>query len=476
VTYDLFACGDAALDHRAARVAAGLLAAGLHPGDRVLALLHNGAELIELLRGCMRSGTVFVPMNWRLSPDELTAVAADADARAIVASNEEQLEQLGRGSRNAQLFINNYDDWIAGQDRVDSHGQPPNDDVVLQIYTSGTSGRPKGVLLTYGNLAAKLPRAADSWRFGAHSVSLLATPMFHIGGLGWALVGLHSGARTIMAGPTPPAELADLLRRERVTHAFLVPTQLQGICDIADGGGFPDLQVVVYGAAPMSADTQSAVLDTFDCTLLHVYGMTETTGSITQHALTRSDIGKPQTAGEPYPGVELTIHDPTTRAMLPAGVPGEIWTRSAQNTPGYAGDPEATRRLLTADGWLRTGDIGYLDDAGRLFVTDRLKDLIITGGENVVPAEVEKVLREHHDVADVAVIGLPDVRWGEVVAAVIVPRPGRAPSLDDVVAFTADRLAGYKRPRALHLVGALPRGATGKVRKQALVEELSRGR
>ena len=161
---------------------------------------------------------------------------------------------------------------------------------------------------------------------------------------------------------------------------------------------------------------------------------------------------------------------------LPPGSPGEIWTRSAQNTPGYAGDPVATQRLLTVDGWLRTGDIGYLDDEGRLFVTDRLKELIITGGENVVPAEVESVLREHDDIADVAVVGLPDPRWGEVVTAVVVPRPGRTPSLDDVVAFSADRLVGYKRPRALHLVGELPRGMTGKVRKHALVEELSRDR
>jgi long-chain acyl-CoA synthetase len=476
VTYDLFARRDAGLNDRGARVAAGFLAAGLDPGDRVLALLPNGPELIELLFGCMRSGTILVPMNWRLSPAELTSVAADADARAIVTSDETQLAQLQRGSPNARLLVDNYDEWLTDQTDVGPHRQPADDDVVLQVYTSGTSGRPKGVLLTHRNLTAKLPRAADSWRFGTDSVSLLATPMFHIGGLGWALVGLHSGARSIIVGPTPPAELADLLRRERVTHAFLVPRQLQGICDVDVDGGFPDLQVVVYGAAPMSAETQAAVLDTFDCTLLHVYGMTETTGSITQHALARRDIGKPQTAGMPYPGIELTIRDPKTCTALPSRSPGEIWTRSAQNTPGYAGDAEATRRLLTDDGWLRTGDIGYLDDAGRLFVTDRLKDLIITGGENVVPAEVESVLRTHDDIADVAVVGLPDVRWGEVVTAVVVPRPGRSLSLDDVVTFTADRLAGYKRPRALYLVDDLPRGATGKVRKRELVEELSRDR
>jgi long-chain acyl-CoA synthetase len=452
-------CTYAELDDRGARVAAGLAAAGLQPGDRVLALLPNGQELIELLLGCARSGTVLVPVNWRLSREEVLAIAEDAHASAIFAETDQP-----------------YETWLTAQHPGSVRRQQAADHAVLQVYTSGTSGRPKGVLLTYGNLAAKVPGAAHAWGFGPDAVSLLATPMFHVGGLGWALVGLHSGARTIVVGPTPAPDLAQLLRRERVTHAFLVPTQLQGLCDIPGSDGFPDLQVVVYGAAPMSAETQAAVLDTFDCALVHVYGMTETTGSITQHALSRSDPGSPPTVGKPYPGIELTIRDPATCMRLPAGSPGEIWTRSAQNTAGYAGDPVATRRLLTVDGWLRTGDIGYLDDDGQLFITDRLKDMIITGGENVVPAEIESVLREHADVADVAVIGLPDARWGEVVAAVVVPRPGRTPSLDDVITFTADRLAGYKRPRALHLVGELPRGATGKVRKRELVEELSHGR
>ena len=470
-------CTFGELDGRADRVASGLLAAGLRPGDRVLALLPSGPELIELLLGCARSGTILVPMNWRLAPDELLAVATDADARAIVASTGGQLLQLSRGSRDArlhQLVGRTYEEWLLGHAPDVVRRKPADDDTVLQVYTSGTSGRPKGVLLTHANLVAKVPRVAVTWRFSPETVSLLATPLFHVGGLGWALVGLHSGARTIIVGPTAAAELAALIRTERVTHAFLVPTQLQALCDIADGDRrpeFPDLDVVVYGAAPMSAPTRAAVLRTFGCTLVHVYGLTETTGAITQYELV--DGGEAQSAGHPYPWVELTIRDPSTGALLPTGSAGEIWTRSAQNTPGYAGDPDATRTLITADGWLRTGDVGYLDRGGRLFVTDRLKDLIVTGGENVVPAEVETVLREHVDVADVAVVGIPDTRWGEIVTAVVVPHRGRTPSLDDVVAFAADRLAGYKRPRALHLVRELPRGATGKVRKQALVEEFT---
>ncbi len=174
--------------------------------------------------------------------------------------------------------------------------------------------------------------------------------------------------------------------------------------------------------------------------------------------------------------MELAIREPGTGRALPAGEAGEVWTRSAQNTPGYAGQPAATEALLTADGWLRTGDGGYLDSGGYLYLTDRLKDMIVTGGENVYPAEVEAVLGGHRDVAEVAVIGLPDPRWGESVTAVVVPRPGSGLRSDDVVAYTAGRLASYKRPRAAFLVAALPRNATGKVAKKQLVDTLTANR
>jgi acyl-CoA synthetase (AMP-forming)/AMP-acid ligase II len=335
------------------------------------------------------------------------------------------------------------------------------------------------VLLTNRNLAAKVPRAAVAWGVDAGSVSLLATPLFHVGGLSWGLVGLHAGARTVIVGSIRPPELVALLRRQRVTHTFLVPTMLQDLCAVAGTGAFPDLTTIVFGAAPINEPTQRAVLDTFRCGLIHVYGLSETTGSVTQIE-TRMDAPPAErrqrirSAGRAFPWVELSVRDPATGAAVPAGAIGEVWTRSEQNTPGYAGNAEATQELLTPDGWLRTGDAGYLDADGYLFLTDRLKDMIVTGGENVYPAEVEAVLREHENVRDVAVVGLPDPRWGESVAAVVVPHVGQTVDPDDVLKFARGRLAGYKRPRVAFVVTELPRNAAGKVRKRELVSMLSK--
>jgi len=479
------------LDDRADRVAAGLLAAGLAPADRVLTLLPNGPEIFELLIGCARAGLVLVPMNWRLAPDELTGVAADAGAAALFvhASFDGMAGPLAAACRAPALHVRigdastdgpvGYEHWISRQpaSQTPDRDAAAAGDVVLQVYTSGTTAAPKGVLLTHGNLAAKVPQAARLWGLGPGSVSLLATPLFHIGGLSWGLIGLHAGARTLIGGRTGPAGLAALLRRERVTHSFLVPTMLQDLCDQADGAGFPDLDAIVFGAAPLPERTHRAALEVFRCVLIHVYGLTETTGAVTQ-AASRPEAGRDarpplRSAGRPFPWVELAIREPGTGRALPVGESGEVWTRSAQNTPGYAGQPAATAELLTADGWLRTGDGGYLDSGGYLYLTDRLKDMIVTGGENVYPAEVEAVLCGHSDVAEVAVIGLPDPRWGESVTAVVVPRPGSGLRPDDVVAYTAGRLASYKRPRAAFLVAALPRNATGKVAKKQLIDTLT---
>lgn len=471
------------LAERADRVAAGLEAAGLLPGDRVLALLPSGTETYELLLGCARAGLVLVPLNWRLALAEKVAVAAHARARAVIVHSayDELAHAVVDASATAgesprlRLRVGthgDYESWAAAQPVATPPRRASADEVVLQVYTSGTSGRPKGVLLTHGNLTAKVPRASSSWGLTAGSVSLLATPLFHVGGLGWGLVGLYAGAHTVIIGPAAPPELVRILREQRVTHTFLVPTQLHAVCEHAGDEGFPDLRTVVVGAAPISGPTLAVARRTFAGQLIHVYGLTETTGAITQLVLPH---GGAHSAGRPYPWVELAIRDPETAADVEPGTVGEVWTRSAQNTPGYAGDRAATRALLTPDGWLRTGDAGHLDVEGNLVLTDRIKDLIVTGGENVYPAEVEAVLRQHPDVADAAVVGLPDVRWGELVTAFVVPAPGQQPRADELVAFCVGRLAGYQRPRTVHLVDQLPRTPTGKVRKPDLVAALAAG-
>jgi long-chain acyl-CoA synthetase len=244
---------------------------------------------------------------------------------------------------------------------------------------------------------------------------------------------------------------------------------LDRIAEAAGSEGFPDLRTVLYGAAPSSTQTRERALAALGPVLHQVYGLTETSGSITE--LTPADASSAAgSVGRPYPWVTLEIRDPASAAPVATGTPGEVWTRSAQHTPGYAGRPVATAALVTADGWLRTGDVGWLDGDGLLHLTDRLSDLIVTGGDNVSPAEVEEVLRRHPSVADASVFGLPDPRWGEAVTAAVVLREGETTTEAELAAHAAGGLAAYKRPQRIHLRTELPRNAAGKVLRRALKE------
>jgi long-chain acyl-CoA synthetase len=461
------------LDARATRFAAGARAAGLRPGDRVLLLIPNALETFELLIGCARAGLVAVPVNWRLAPEELTAVAADAGARAVVV--DPALAHLLWAVADSALTVlplgPGYEAWLADSPSTHPALRHRPDDVVLQVYTSGTSGRPKGVLLTNRNLATKVPGVTPRWGLDADSRSLLATPLFHVGALSWGLAGLHAGATTVLAGDAAPATLLGHLTDDGITHTFLVPAMIARLCDEAPpGAAFPALRTVLYGASPISSDVQERALRLFGPVLHQVYGLSETTGSLTELAAAPdlpADSPLWRSAGKAYPWIELEIRDRATGERVPPHVFGEVWTRSAQNTPGYFGLPAETAELLTPDGWLRTGDGGHLDEDGNLFLTDRVKDMVVSGGENVYPAEVEAVLRRHPGVADVAVFGVPDDRWGEAVAAAVVPRvPGL--TTDELIAFTDGLLAGYKRPRTVRLLDELPRNAAGKVLRRRL--------
>ncbi len=312
------------------------------------------------------------------------------------------------------------------------------------MYTSGTTGVPKGVLTTHRNLAAAAT-TSPRWAFDEESVSLTPLPMFHIGGIGWAFVGLWNGATTILVRDFDPAELLGTLERRSVTNAVFVPTMLQMLCAVPGAAerDYSALRSIAYGAAPITTTVLKAALRTFRCSLFGIYGLTETTGAITQLDPDDHDPDGPReqllrSVGRPYPWVELRIADPATAAALPAGDVGEVWLRAPNVTPGYFNRPEETRAALTADGWLRTGDGGFLDADGYLFLADRIKDMIVSGGENVYPIEVEEALSQHPDVLQAAVIGVPHERWGETVKALVVRRPGSRLRAEDLIAFARE--------------------------------------
>jgi long-chain acyl-CoA synthetase len=480
------------MDVVSSRVAQGLLAEGIGRQDRVAFLDKNGPEYFEVLFGGAKLDAVNVAVNWRLAPAEIEHTVNDAGARLLFVGGEfrAQLAEIeGRLETVKKIVVlgehprhESYRSWIERAAPLDPGLSSDPDDVALQLYTSGTTGLPKGTMLTNRNLGAILPHVSGPWALDETSVNLIAMPLFHIGGSGWALCGMWNGCHSILLRDFVPADVLADLARHRVTNALFVPAMLQFLTAVpgAAEGDYPALRSIVYGASPITDEVLLRSMRTFGCPFIQVYGLTESTGAITELGAADHDPGGPRapllrSAGRPYPWVELRIVDPETGQDRRPGEVGELWTRSVQNMKGYWNKPEETARALTPDGWLRTGDAGFVDAEGYVFLTDRVKDMIVSGAENIYPAEVENALSGHPDIADVAVIGVPDDRWGETVKAIVVARTGADPRPEDIIAYARQRLAHYKCPASVDFIDVLPRNPSGKLLKRQLREPYWKG-
>ena len=481
------------MDARSSRVAQGLLAAGLAEQSRIAFLDKNGPEYFEVLFGGGKANVVNVAVNWRLTPGEMAYVINDAEAKILFVGPDflGHLEEMEGSLKSVEKIVvlgaharhESYEAWTARHPADDPGRTSAPDDVAMQLYTSGTTGLPKGAMLTNASLGTLLPYVGPFWHFDETSVNLVCMPLFHIGGSGWALVGMGRGCHSILVREFVPQEILAILERHRVTNALFVPAMLQFLTMVP---GAPDrdysaLRSVVYGASPITNEVLVRSMKALRCPFIQVYGLTETTGAITQLPAADHEPEGPRarllrSAGKPFPWVELRIVEPGGGQDYARGTVGEIWTRSVQNFKGYWGKLDETARTLDADGWLRTGDAGFLDEDGYLFLTDRVKDMIISGGENVYPAEVENALFDHPAIADVAIIGVPDERWGETVKAIVVRKAGVDAQPQDIIAFARERLAHYKCPTSVDFAESLPRNPSGKLLKRELREPYWKGR
>ena len=478
--------GTQQLDWSTLRQRIATLAGALQDTERVFVLDKNVGSTVELILAAAWAGTTCIVGNWRLAAEELVWVINDSQATVLVVGPEfadtarALLPQMPLVKRLVVAGAE-YEALVASGRAIERTQVDPKT-CFLQLYTSGTTGFPKGAMLTHEGLLEHSQRMQPLFGFSEKSVGLVPMPLFHVGGSAWALLSLFCGCTTVISKDPTPRALLEQIAQWKVTHTFIVPAILQGFMAMPDFGSFDtsSLECVLYGASPISVPLLEKCLAAFRCKLNQVYGMTELSGVFcTLDDAAHRDTRRRErlaSAGRPTPGVELRVVDPSTGLDVPQGQLGEFWVRSTQRMAGYWQQPEATRAVLTDDGWLKTGDAGHVDDGGFFFITDRIKDMVISGGENVYPAEVERVLQRHPAIADVAVFGVPHEKWGETLRAAVVLKPDTSATEDELIAYCREHLAGYKRPTQVGFLTALPRNASGKVLKRELRAPFWHGR
>ncbi len=480
------------LDRAANQCAQALLARGLKPGDRVGVLAKNIDDFFVLWFGCIKARVTLAPVNWRLAPPEIAFILKDARAKLLVVGEDfggvvdmivsdlpdiMGLVQFEPGHPRWPAFR----DWIGSHDASDPNLANHPDDDVIQLYTSGTTGLPKGVQLTQTNFLTLFALALEAgWaKYEAEKTNLVVMPLFHVAGTNCGLLALLQGVRNILTREVNPVEIIARLQDKQIAYAFLAPTIINMLLQTpgVETADFSKLERIFYGASPISESVLRQAQDRFGCDFTQLYGLTETIGGATflppeDHAPERDKL---RSCGKPWPGFEVRVLTPTGEAGK-TGEVGEIQIRAKGVMKGYWNRPDATAEAICPQGWFSSGDAGYFDDEGYLYIYDRVKDMIVSGGENVYPAEVENALFSHPAVADAAVIGVPDERWGEAVKGIVVLKPGATATPDEIIAHARGLIAGYKAPKSIDFVAALPRNPSGKVLRRELREPFWKGR
>lgn len=464
-------------DRHVTQIANGLAAKGLKVGDRVAYFGKNSDLAVELALGAARAGVVFIPIIWRLAPAEVDFIMADSGAAILF--REDEFSAVGFDGPVVSME-REFAAWRDGQSDAPVAAQVGAQDPMLQLYTSGTTGLPKGVVLSHHNGTHLRPvmKAHNIYWYCADAGDsvILAMPYGHIAGVGAALGAVLGGQELLIHREFDPVQLIGDVERYKVKWLFLVPAAIRLLLvhPAAANADFSSVRGLTYGASPIPLDLLKQGVERLGCDFAQLYGLTETFGTVVSLP---PDDHKPEnvvgrervmtSAGKALPGTEIAILDDNLQP-LPPGQIGEVAIRSDSVMLGYWNRPEENAKAMIAGGWFRTGDAGNLDEEGYLYIQDRIKDMIITGGENVYPAEVESAVFGHPDIADVAIIGVPDDKWGEAVKAVVVRRPGSDLDEAAVIAHARGRIAGFKCPKSVDFIDALPRNPSGKILRREL--------
>jgi acyl-CoA synthetase (AMP-forming)/AMP-acid ligase II len=481
----------AQLDASTNRVAHALIRAGAKPGDVVSYIGKNSIPFFEVLYGANKANCALLPLNWRLAAPELNQIIDDAKPVLIFADKDllPLIEKAQEGLTHISVIVpidsaNEADDSIAQwcQDASDTDPavtiQPR--DVALLMYTSGTTGRSKGVELSHQglNYMRLCEHFEPEFQWRPEDVLLMVMPNFHLLGAAIPVQAMYNGSTVSILPVLEPGRLLEVLQRDRPTIVVLAPTVIQMVLDHPNAANtdFSSLRLVMYAGSPINAQLLKRALLEMKCQFMQFYGATETSGAATilrpdQHDLVNE--AKLKSCGTPLPLIEIKVVD-SAGNELPKGEIGELLIRSPAIFLGYRNQPEATAAVLR-NGWYRTGDAGYVDTDGLIYLVDRVKDMIVSGGENVYSAEVEQALQKHPAVSMSAVIGAPDARWGEKVVAVVVLKKDASATADEITQHCRSLIAGYKVPKEIRFADALPISPAGKILKRVLRQDLWQG-
>jgi acyl-CoA synthetase (AMP-forming)/AMP-acid ligase II len=487
----------AQLHDQSSRMARGLLALGIGRDDRIGCYTKSSVDCLISLLAAAKIGAACAVFNWRLAAPELEYVVNQSEAKFLL-SDSALMAMIDRikapGIRNVRLTDSTQPGrslvlWRQAQSPEDTGLEPSPQDTVLQLNSSGTTGLPKSVALSHQSLITQCNMLGPL--FGIDKVEkiiqLNALPNFHVSGMVNMLSMLFEGGTSISYPEFVPHEIVKAFAKHRITHTFLVPAMIQFLLEVPGvaEADFSSLIAISYGGSPIAESLLVRAMKVFKCDFYQVYGMTEIGGSFSVLPPSDHDPSGPRaqllrSAGKPGPGFSVRIVDPATGKDQPEGETGEIWAYANTFMNGYFNNPAATEAAFPLGrgeeaSWYRTGDAGCLKD-GYIYIQDRVKDMIISGGENIYPAEIENILVSHPDVLEAAVIGVPDERWGESVKACVVLRAGRKTSADKIISHCRASLAGYKCPKSVDFVDALPRNPSGKLLKRLLRDPYWAGR